>query len=143
MKLEIVQNSDGERVKQLVLQSGVRYVDDLDWSNIFPFWLGIRRSNKLIGVIQVCFGLPIGRLELMSVDPGLPHRLRAAVVRVEIVDARSGHPVVDLLRDKQVDLDEGMAFVQNGRVSHGDECIHKIALLTTPSNTFNRLKWPT
>jgi hypothetical protein len=36
-------------------------------------------------------------------------------------------------------LNEGMAFVQNGQISHGDECIHKMALLTTPSGVLNRL----
>ena len=66
-------------------------------------------------------------------------RLRAALGRVELVDARSDHPAVAFLRDRQIDLDEGMAFVQNGQVSFGDECIHKIALLTTPSGIFNRL----
>lgn len=66
-------------------------------------------------------------------------RLRAALGRVELVDARSDHPIVVFLRDRQIDLDEGMAFVQNGQVSVGDECIHKIALLTTPSGIFNRL----
>ncbi len=66
-------------------------------------------------------------------------RLRAVVGRVELVDARSDHPVVALLHERQIDLDEGMAFVQNGRISYGYECIHKIALLTTPSGIFNRL----
>jgi predicted DCC family thiol-disulfide oxidoreductase YuxK len=66
-------------------------------------------------------------------------RLQTAVGHIELVDARSDHPVVLFLRKEQVDLDEGMAFVQNGQVSLGDECIHKIALLTTPSGIFNRL----
>ena len=66
-------------------------------------------------------------------------RLQAAVGRIDLVDARSDHPIVAFLKDRQVNLDEGMAFVQNGQVSVGDECIHKIALLTTPSDVFNRL----
>ena len=66
-------------------------------------------------------------------------RLRAAVGSVELVNARSDHPVVAFLLERQIDLNDGMAFVQNGQVSHGDECIHKIALLTTPSGIVNRL----
>ena len=66
-------------------------------------------------------------------------RLRAAVGSVEVVDARSDHPVVSFLHEREIDLDEGMALVQDGQISVGDVCIHKIALLTTPSDTFNRL----
>ena len=66
-------------------------------------------------------------------------RLREAVGTVQLIDARIDHPVVDYLRRLDIDLDEGMAFVQNGQISHGDECLHKIALLTTPSGIFNRL----
>jgi predicted DCC family thiol-disulfide oxidoreductase YuxK len=66
-------------------------------------------------------------------------RLHAAVGRIELVDARSDHPIVAFLRERQIDLNEGMAFVQNGQISHGDECIHKMALLTTPSGVLNRL----
>ena len=65
-------------------------------------------------------------------------RLRDAIGPVELLDARDDHPVVNLLRDKQIDLDEGMAFVQGNQISYGDECIHKLALITTPSGIFNR-----
>ena len=65
-------------------------------------------------------------------------RLRDAVGKVELVDARSDHPVVRFLLDKKVDLNEGMAFVRNGEISHGDECINKLALLSTQSGFFNR-----
>jgi predicted DCC family thiol-disulfide oxidoreductase YuxK len=66
-------------------------------------------------------------------------RLRAAVGRIELVDARSDHPIVAFLRERQIDLNEGMAFVQNGQISYGDDCVHKMALLTTPSGVLNRL----
>ena len=66
-------------------------------------------------------------------------RLQAAAGQVDLINARTDHPVVVMLRDQQVDLDEGMAFVQNGQISVGDECIHKLALLTTPSDFFNRM----
>ena len=66
-------------------------------------------------------------------------RLRAAAGRVELVDARTNHPMVTMLHDLQINLNEGMAFVQNDQISYGDECIHKLALLTTSSGVFNRL----
>jgi predicted DCC family thiol-disulfide oxidoreductase YuxK len=66
-------------------------------------------------------------------------RLRSSLGHVDLVNARSNHPVVRELRRRRIDLDEGMAFVQGAQISVGDECIHKIALLTTPVGVFNRL----
>lgn len=66
-------------------------------------------------------------------------RLRDAVGSVELVDARADHPVVRMLRAKQVNLDEGMALVQGEHISHGDECIHRLALMTTPSDMLNKI----
>src|SRR5215469_9751792 len=69
-------------------------------------------------------------------------RLRDTIGPTGLVNARSAHPVVEFLRAKHVDLDNGMAFVYNGVVAVGDECIHKIALLSTASDRFNRLnRW--
>jgi predicted DCC family thiol-disulfide oxidoreductase YuxK len=64
-------------------------------------------------------------------------RLRAAVGQVEFVNARGQHPVLEMLQTKGVDLDEGMALVQGDQIIHGHECIHKLALMTTPSNLLN------
>ena len=66
-------------------------------------------------------------------------RLRAAIGDVKLVNARDDHPIVAWIREKKIDLNEGLVFIQNGKVSHGHECIHKIALLTSPSDAFNRL----
>jgi hypothetical protein len=38
-----------------------------------------------------------------------------------------------------IDLDQGMALVIGERVSHGKECIHQLALMSTPSGLFNRI----
>lgn len=66
-------------------------------------------------------------------------RLREAVGNVELVDARSDHPVVGRVRAAGFDLDEGMALVQGEQIWHGDECMHRLALMTTRSGVFNRL----
>lgn len=71
-------------------------------------------------------------------------RLREAAGPVELVDARGDHPVVSTLGQLGYDLDEGMALVrgygsQEQAVAHGDECIHQLALLTTPVGVFNRV----
>jgi predicted DCC family thiol-disulfide oxidoreductase YuxK len=66
-------------------------------------------------------------------------RLRETLGRVELVNARDGGPIVEEVMAAGFDLDDGMALKLNGRLYHGDNCIHMLALLSTPSTTFNRL----
>jgi predicted DCC family thiol-disulfide oxidoreductase YuxK len=66
-------------------------------------------------------------------------RLKAAVGEVRLVDARSDDPAVDRIRDAGLDLDEGMALIQGDEIFHGDDCIHRLALMSTPSTLFNKL----
>ena len=65
-------------------------------------------------------------------------RLRQAIGPVGLVDARQGGPLVDEINDAGLDLDEGMVLKIDGRLYHGDECLHMLALLSTPSSLFNR-----
>jgi predicted DCC family thiol-disulfide oxidoreductase YuxK len=64
-------------------------------------------------------------------------RLRE-VVRLTLIDAREGGPEVREIVDAGLDLDEGMVLKIGGRLYHGDECIHALALLSSPSGVFNR-----
>lgn len=66
-------------------------------------------------------------------------RLRQALGRVELVDARNGGPLVDEIRSAGLDLNEGMVLKLDGELYHGDACIHRLALLSTRSGLFNRL----
>ena len=66
-------------------------------------------------------------------------RLREAVGSIELVDARSDHSIRKLLQKRRIDLDGGMALVQGDQISHGAECIHRLALLSTRSTFFNRM----
>jgi predicted DCC family thiol-disulfide oxidoreductase YuxK len=63
----------------------------------------------------------------------------AAGADVELLNMREPHPVVSMLVAKNINLDDGMALVQGDQISHGDECIHKLALMTTPSTALNRI----
>lgn len=65
--------------------------------------------------------------------------LRKALGAVELVDARSGHPVVQRLLAAGYDLDEGMALVDGDTIHHGEACINRLALMSTSSGWFNRL----
>jgi predicted DCC family thiol-disulfide oxidoreductase YuxK len=66
-------------------------------------------------------------------------RLRHSIGPVRLVDARSPDPLVEDLRAAGIDLDEGMVLKIGGRIYHGDECVHMLALLSTPVGLFNRM----
>lgn len=67
-------------------------------------------------------------------------RLRESTGPVELVSARdSQHPVVCSLKASGYDLNEGMAFVQDDRIYHGEECMTRLALLSSSSGFFNRM----
>lgn len=66
-------------------------------------------------------------------------RLRQAVGDVQMVDARSDKEIVRKIAAAGYDLNEGMVLVDGDDVYHGDDCIHRLALMSTGSNAFNRL----
>jgi predicted DCC family thiol-disulfide oxidoreductase YuxK len=66
-------------------------------------------------------------------------RLRETLGQVKLVDAREGGPQVEEVRKAGLDLDEGMVLKLDGRLYHGAECIHTLALLSTGSTWFNRI----
>ncbi|MEM9168284.1 MAG: DCC1-like thiol-disulfide oxidoreductase family protein [Pseudomonadota bacterium] len=65
-------------------------------------------------------------------------RLREIAGKVHLLDARAPHPVVDDLKARGYDLDEGMALKIGDAIYHGDECVHQLAMLTGSSGFFNR-----
>ena len=66
-------------------------------------------------------------------------RLREAAGNVHLIDAREDHPVVNDLKARGLDFDEGMALKIGDAVYHGDECIHQLAMMSGPSGVMNRL----
>jgi predicted DCC family thiol-disulfide oxidoreductase YuxK len=66
-------------------------------------------------------------------------RLRESAGDVLLVNARHGGPWVDKVRAQGLDLNEGMALFYGGRIYHGAECVHMLALLSTGSGVFNRV----
>jgi predicted DCC family thiol-disulfide oxidoreductase YuxK len=66
-------------------------------------------------------------------------RLREAVGVVSLANAREHGALVDEVRRLGYDVDTGMVLKLNGRYYHGADCIHALALLTTPAGWFNRL----
>jgi len=66
-------------------------------------------------------------------------RLRETLGEVRLLNARDGGPEVAAAVERGLDLDEGMVLRLDGQYYHGDDCIHRLALLSSPSGAFNRL----
>jgi predicted DCC family thiol-disulfide oxidoreductase YuxK len=66
-------------------------------------------------------------------------RLRDALGKVRLVNAREDDPLVRELKAARVDLDEGMVLKLGDRLYHGADCISMLAMLSTPVGPFNRL----
>ncbi len=66
-------------------------------------------------------------------------RLREAAGAVHLLDAREPHPVVDEIKARGFDFDEGMALKIGDAIYHGDQSVHQIAMLSGPSGLLNRL----
>ena len=66
-------------------------------------------------------------------------RLREAVGKVNLVNAREDHPAVQFAAARGVDLNEEMALIMNGEVHSGPDCMNRIALMSTGAGPFNAL----
>jgi predicted DCC family thiol-disulfide oxidoreductase YuxK len=66
-------------------------------------------------------------------------RLREAIGPVMLQDARNGGPLVDDLRRRGYDLDQGMVLLHAGVIHFGADCMHRLALMSTRSTLFNRI----
>lgn len=66
-------------------------------------------------------------------------RLKAAVGRVDMFDARKHPELVQYLRDAGYEINEGMVAIIGGTIHFGEEAMHVLALHTTRSGAFNTL----
>ena len=58
---------------------------------------------------------------------------------VQLKNAREEPELQISMRQLGLDLDEGMVLEIDGEHFHGADCVHRIALLTSPSSFFNRV----
>jgi predicted DCC family thiol-disulfide oxidoreductase YuxK len=66
-------------------------------------------------------------------------RLSDAVGKIRLIDARNESPERRRVLAAGMDLNEGMVLNLSGQLYHGDECLHRLALLSTPVGVFNRV----
>ncbi|MEM6354880.1 MAG: DCC1-like thiol-disulfide oxidoreductase family protein [Pseudomonadota bacterium] len=68
-------------------------------------------------------------------------RLRDAIGPVRLINAREGGPEVELVRSAGLVIDEGMVLQLDGELYYGDDCLNRLALLSTRSDIFNRMTY--
>lgn len=68
-------------------------------------------------------------------------RIRKAVGNLHLVDARSAldHPILREVRERKLDLDQGMVIKFRDTCYHGADALQVMALLGTGQGWFNRL----
>jgi predicted DCC family thiol-disulfide oxidoreductase YuxK len=66
-------------------------------------------------------------------------RIKESAGQVTLINARDGGAWVDKVRAAGLDLNEGMVLFYGGRLYHGADCVHMLALLSSASGFFNRL----
>src|SRR5262245_26139808 len=66
-------------------------------------------------------------------------RIESALGPLRLVNAREGGELVDDLRRRGFDLDAGMVLIIGDEYFHGDEALHRLALMSTRYGWFNRL----
>jgi hypothetical protein len=80
--VRLAKNEDGEKIAELARKGGFYFDDwDIDWSDIFPYWLVAEYKGEVVGCIQVLPGKPVGRLEMLGISPSVSRRLRSLAVR--------------------------------------------------------------
>ena len=67
--------------------------------------------------------------------------IRQLESRFEIVNARQYHPVLEIINEKGLDLDEGFVLKIGDEYYHGADAIHRLALISTGAGLFNRLNY--
>ena len=68
-------------------------------------------------------------------------RMREAVGRLHLVDARQPSPIMDEITAVGLDIDQGMVLKFKGVIYYGPDAIHMMTLLSTSSGIFNRINY--
>ena len=62
-------------------------------------------------------------------------------VDVLLINAREDSSTLNTKELEHIDIDQGMVLILNGNIYSGEECVHILALLSTPSGLFNKINY--
>lgn len=79
--VRMAKNSDGDDVERLMDKNENFQWENwrIDWHDLEPNWLIAEHNEVVVGCIQVVPAKPIGRMEILTVDPDLSLMMRYAV----------------------------------------------------------------
>lgn len=80
VRVRFAHDAEGSSIAQMVHCSH-EAVPNVPWTKVYPSWVVAERDQELVGCVQVCYGVPIGRLEFLSFIPGLSYRTRALATK--------------------------------------------------------------
>lgn len=84
--LRVASNDDGDAIENLLIELGWRVEGvEIDWHDIYPFWLVAEQDGVFIGCIQTVISKPVGRLEFLAVRQDLSHQVQALTVRALVL----------------------------------------------------------
>ncbi len=79
--VRLARNDEGDTVAYLAASSGFVFDGwEIDWSDIYPHGLIAEIEGKVVGTVQICYGKPVGRLEMLALAHSLSRRERATVI---------------------------------------------------------------
>ena len=70
-------------------------------------------------------------------------RLEQTIGNIRLIDARKNPPEINLLKEKNLDINSGMAIFFNDQLYFGADCINRLALLSSPIGLVNKLNYYT
>lgn len=85
MNVRLAINEDGPRIRELQPAD----IEELDWSEIYPYWIVADHNGRTVGCLNVAVSKPIGRLDFLAVDPELRPHARGKTVRALILQGLS------------------------------------------------------
>ena len=83
LHLRMATPADGEAIGRLVVNAGWT-LPGIEWADLGANWLVAEYDGALVGCLEVLFGKPLGRVELLGIDPGLSPRVKAMTVKALI-----------------------------------------------------------
>ena len=77
----LADNSDGERIRELVDPEGDGY-PGVEWDKVHPWWAVVMDGEKIVACSQVIASKPIGHIEFLNLDETLSDMQKAYAIKV-------------------------------------------------------------
>ena len=66
-------------------------------------------------------------------------QLKKTIGYVELINARVDTTIKEKLKELSIDINKGMVLIDGKDIYFAEDCVHRLALLSTSSNLFNRI----